>query len=124
MNEHPYVYHTGTGMDYYAYHQGVRIHIGRAARGWVFAFRSIPERGLVNVDTWLDFLMEPEVTIVDANDDSIIVTDFWKNVRDTTRSVKYRMDSGRYIELFPKQEIYGDDYLDGPYRFVPTAFDR
>jgi hypothetical protein len=64
----------------------------------------------------------PEVQIFDEDGERASLVDFWSIVKSTSIPFKQRLESGRFVITFPLQTLYGDDYLDGPYRFIKGDF--
>ena len=60
------------GTNYYFYaepacshcgHVADPLHIGKSSAGWVFALHIYPEKGINDLDDWIDVLKVPEVQI-------------------------------------------------------------
>lgn len=41
------------------------LHIGKSSAGWCFALHVYPERGITNLEDWLDLLCDPYAVIED-----------------------------------------------------------
>lgn len=93
------------------------LHIGQAAGGWRFQFRSWPDLGLTTYQAWRDFLRQPGVTIKAESGYTLTFDQMDATLTEARDSRGWPL-KGR-VNVFHIPDGY---HLDGPHTFCVREF--